>query len=101
MAAEAFSAMAQNAWTNRFPAPPSCQNIPAGIALGSNGNVYVTGSVYFIPGFSNSDYATIAYSNEGVPLWTNRYNGPDNRRDSATAIAVGPEGNVYVTGYST
>ena len=32
------------------------------------------------------DFTTIAYSGAGVPLWTNRYNGPVNSYDSATAI---------------
>jgi hypothetical protein len=43
------------------------------------GNVIVTGDSY--RDFVTRDIATIAYSNAGVPLWTNRYNGPANGDD--------------------
>ena len=46
------------------------------------------------------DYATIKYSSAGVPLWTNRYNGPGNGDDYASAVAVDGSNNVIVTGYS-
>ena len=44
------------------------------------------------------DYATIKYSSAGVPLWTNRYNGPGNGDDCAYAVAVDGSNNVIVTG---
>src|SRR5439155_23025072 len=47
------------------------------------------------------DYATIAYSSAGVPLWTNRYSSPPNSVVAqATAVAVDSSGNVFVTGHS-
>jgi len=57
------------------------------------GNVLVTGG-------SEGDYATLAYSNSGVPLWTNRYNGSATGWAEAKAIAVDSSGNVFVTGSS-
>ena len=47
------------------------------------------------------DYATIKYSSAGMPLWTNRYNGPGNGDDEANAVAVDGNNDVIVTGYST
>jgi hypothetical protein len=41
----------------------------------------------------------IKYSAAGVPLWTNRYNGPANREDAASAVALDADGNIFVTGY--
>jgi len=43
------------------------------------------------------DYATIAYSKSGMPLWTNRYGGSGFDTDNATAIVADAGGNAYVT----
>jgi hypothetical protein len=81
-------------WTNRYHGPGG--SAATALAVDSSGNVFVTG--YSIASGSGYDYATIKYSNAGVPLWTNLYNGPGNRSDIAHAIAVGGSGNVFVTG---
>ena len=62
------------------------------------GNVYVTG-VSANTGTGN-DFATVKYDNNGNQQWVIRYNGPANGNDGATAIAVAPDGSIYVTGYS-
>src|SRR6266581_4197120 len=88
-------------WTNRYNGPANNDDFAAAIAVDTSGNVFVTGwSWSGTGGVIDSDYATVAYSNAGVPLWTNRYNGPGNSDDRAYAIAVDGSGNVFVTGRS-
>jgi hypothetical protein len=85
-------------WTNRYNGPGNGDDWANAIAVDTNGNVFVTG--YQFGSGSDYDYATIKYSNAGVPLWTNRYNGPGNSTDFANAIALDPSGNVFVTGFA-
>ena len=74
-----------------------CQS--AGIGLDTFGNVYIAGKIQTET--QNSNYITLKYNNSGAQQWVAFYNGPGtNSIDRATAIAVDPQGNVYVTGYS-
>jgi hypothetical protein len=93
-----YSASGFALWTNRYDGPGNSIDDARAVAVDDDGNVVVTG--YSISSGSNSDYATIAYSGAGVPLWTNRYNGSGNNTDYALALAVDKTGNVYVTGWS-
>src|SRR5262249_12832307 len=68
-------------WTNRYHGPGNGGNQANAVAVDGNGNAYVTG--YSSTSGGSSDYATIKYSAAGVPLWTNRYNGPGNSDDHA------------------
>jgi hypothetical protein len=69
-----------------------------GIALDNSANVYVTGISNV--GASGNDWKTVKYDNNGNQQWAIFYNGPANGNDGATAIAVAPDGSIYVTGYS-
>src|SRR6266516_2751160 len=56
------------------------------------------------PAWNGSAYdaATVAYSNGGVPLWTNRYHGPAaDQNDFGGPVAVDTGGNVFVAGSAT
>lgn len=86
-------------WTNRYNGPANGFDRPNAVACDRQGNCYVTG--YSAVNSVSFDIATIGYSGDGTPLWTNRYNGLGNDQDAANAVAVDAGGNVYVTGYST
>ena len=68
------------------------------MAVDAKNDVLVTGNSVGSGG--DYDYATIKYSSAGGPLWTNRYGGPGNGDDRASAVAVDGSGDVMVTGYS-
>jgi hypothetical protein len=91
-------------WTNRYHGPnPNAADTPRALGVDSSGNVFVAGGSANDTSSSaiSHDYATVAYSAAGVPLWTNRYHGPAaNTDDEATAVAADGSGNVFVTGHS-
>jgi len=96
----AYSGAGVPLWTNRYDGPENRDDVASAVAVDGSGNVFVTGSSGSSFGFAG-DYATIAYSGAGVPLWTNRYDGPGNGLDQANAVAVDASGNVVVTGRSS
>jgi uncharacterized delta-60 repeat protein len=67
-----------------------------GIAVDSDGDVYVTGRSYL---GSDDDYYTIKYNSSGDYQWNKSYDSGDN--DRGYAVAVDSNKNVYVTGYNT
>lgn len=92
----AYSSAGVPLWTNRYDGPAQGGDFARAIALDHAGNVLVTGNSFG----NNDDFATVAYSDLGVPLWTNRYNGPGNSIDAARGVAVDSHNNVFVTGHS-
>lgn len=84
-------------WVARYSSDPgNVDNIPAGIAIDTAGDVYVTGK----SANTLSDYATVKYDADGNQVWATLFHRPDHRFDGATAIAVDDAGNAYVTGQS-
>jgi hypothetical protein len=64
------------------------------MSVDAAGNVYVTGESYR----TFHDILTVKYDPQGAELWTARYDGPGQRHDAGSAVAVDSAGNVYVTG---
>ena len=69
---------AVQAWVQRYNGPGNGDDHATAVAVDGSNNVIVTG--YSTGSGSGYDYATIKYSSAGVPLWTNRYNGPGEQR---------------------
>jgi hypothetical protein len=85
-------------WVARYNGPGNGNDYAVSIALGTSGNVYVTG--YSMGNGTGYDYATVAYDSSGNEVWVARYNGPSNDSDVAQEIAVDSSENVHVTGRS-
>jgi hypothetical protein len=87
-------------WKNRFNGSENYIDEVNDLAIDEFGNVYIIG-------FTTSkethgwDYLTIKYSPDGLPLWTNIFNGSVSGPDRGQAVAIDRTGNAYVTGYYT
>ncbi len=93
-----YSPEGEQLWVARYDGPAGGDDeARGGLALDSQGNVYVTG--YSWGSDTGWDYATVKYSSDGGELWVARYHhrGGDDR---ASALALDTAGNVYVTGLS-
>jgi hypothetical protein len=84
-------------WTNRYNGLGNGLDEPAAVAVDQGGNIFVAGNSY---NGTNSDFITLAYSNGGLPPYTNRFNGTGNNYDQINKLAVDAAGNVVVTGVS-
>lgn len=86
-------------WEASYAGNEEGDDVIAAIAVDRNGDIVVTGKSYNSKG--NADYCTVKYaSSNGALLWKTRYNGPAGGDDVAVAIAMDPNNDVVVTGYS-
>lgn len=85
-------------WQTRYEGPAVGYSSPEGLALGLNGEVYVTG--YSQGPGSGRDMTTVSYSAQGGEQWVARYDGAPFSFDEAKAVAVDQEGQVYVAAES-
>ncbi len=86
------------AWLRRYNGPDNDEDQAMALAVGSSGDVYVTGRSR--SSGTGYDYLTMCYHPDGELAWLERYDGGGNVDDWAHAIAVDDSDNVYVTGRS-
>ena len=92
-----YSPDGQELWVQRYAGPGFSEDRPQALTVDGQGNIYVTG----LSGQGSAyDYVTVKYSAAGEELWVRSYNGPGNGEDTAAALGVDGQGNVYVTGES-
>jgi hypothetical protein len=82
----------------RYNGPANNEDQGYDVITDDDGNIIVGG--YSYGSGSGADFLTIKYTSDGVGLWTNRYNGPENGADRIKSVAVDGFGGVYVAGES-
>ncbi|MBW2978053.1 SBBP repeat-containing protein [Candidatus Woesearchaeota archaeon] len=81
-------------WSTPFDS--GLEDFAYGVTVDSEGNVYVVG---VINATGNRNYHTIKYNGtDGSEIWNVTYYTSGGSGDSAQAVAVDSQGNVYVTG---
>jgi len=94
-----YDSLGVQQWASRYPGPSKSNDVVAGIALDTMGNVYVTGSGSPEP-YVTSDIFTVKYDSAGVEQWVRQYDGEGHDLDDANSILVDPSGYVCVGGES-
>jgi hypothetical protein len=88
------------AWVQRYGSEAGAEDSASKVVTDAAGNVIVAGTRTHNQTGSGSDMLVIKYSGAGVPLWTNRYNGPYNAANlpqTKPSLAIGSDDAVYVT----
>ena len=81
-------------WTNYYGPATMLAN---SLGVDGSGNVYVPASPFGGPN-GGYNFAIIKYSNSGMALWTNIFNGPGNSDDLLAKLVLDISGDVFVTG---
>lgn len=74
---------------------------PNGIAIGPNGNVYITGYTWTLT--AQNDFYTAKYNGAtGALIWEKTFNSGNGNDDitAATGIVIDPLGDLFATGYT-
>ena len=85
------------AWTRQFGT--TTLDDAFSVAVGTDGNVYVTGHTYgdlAAPNAGSTDTFLAKYDTLGTQLWTRQLGTASG--DTSRDVAVGADGNVYITG---
>jgi Domain of unknown function (DUF4397)/Secretion system C-terminal sorting domain/Beta-propeller repeat len=94
-------------WAKTYPGVPSQDDRGRGIAVATDGSIYITGEIRGDVNFSsifidhadgtNRNGYLAKLDNNGTPIWVNQIEsvGGDDR---AYGVQIGPDGNIYVSG---
>lgn len=86
-------------WIAKFNGPENGNDGGVGVAVDSEGSLYVTG--YCAGNEESVDIYTIKYNpSDGSKVWSAVFNNPIKDVDYPTAVTIDSDNNIYVTGYS-
>ncbi|MBL7924084.1 MAG: hypothetical protein JNL88_07790 [Bacteroidia bacterium] len=85
-------------WVSRYALAAPNQCFGNALEVDASGNVYVAGKTD--PSSSSENGLVIKYNSSGVQQWADVFNGPDNGGDEFLDIAIAPNGNPTVCGYT-
>lgn len=85
-------------WERRWTSPGALSDWAYAIAMDAQGFIYVTGTTENAG--TNNDWTTIKYNPDGDTVWVRNFASPGAYNERASCIAVGPSGNIYLTGYT-
>ncbi len=94
------SAQVTEDWVASFNGSANNADNAYAMTLDTQGNVVVVGEARTGPTTNDVDIAVVKYSQGGDTLWIQYFNGNQNKRDVARAVACDDSGNVYVAGES-
>ncbi|MBK8981861.1 MAG: SBBP repeat-containing protein [Ignavibacteria bacterium] len=93
-----YNQIGDSLWVKRFNGSANGDDISVSVKTDNLNNVYVTGSSFGTG--TSDDYVTLKYNSSGVQQWLQRYNGISNGRDVPTAMVIGNDNSIYLTGFS-
>lgn len=93
-----LSAQLAPVWIQRYAGIGDNSDKYNALVMDDNGNFYACG--YLFKEGNQKDFMTIKTNASGDTLWMRTYNGTNAGDDEALSLAVGPNGDIYVTGYT-
>ncbi|UCG43331.1 MAG: SBBP repeat-containing protein [candidate division WOR-3 bacterium] len=83
-------------WVYRYNQQGRSQDIARSVVVGEDGNIYAAGTTGNWP---YMDLLAVSLSPEGEERWTRLHAGPGGGTDTANAITMGPDGNLYIAAF--
>ncbi len=95
-----YDSLGDTLWVRSFYNPNNNQSNdkPSSMALGTSGEVYVAGTMYYNTGWDRHDMGVVAYDDAGNELWHDAYSGPYSYMALASDVDEDGSGHVYVGG---
>ncbi|RPI17297.1 MAG: hypothetical protein EHM58_09910, partial [Ignavibacteriae bacterium] len=98
---ELFSQGPPVIWNKTYSGSAGKDDFSYACTTDASGFLYITGGSKNANSSNNHDIITIKYNQStGDTVWTNRYNGPNNKDEEGIACCIANDGNLIVVGYS-